>query len=183
MPSLPTSGMTLDGTCYPLRMWERITSEKDGGYWPTPAANKTTESGEIVNRDGTPWNGMGKPHSKTTGKPITTALADAVKMWPTPRAHNSSIYAEDDATYQDRDKKGGAKSLAREVKMWPTPTACAGQNPGAHGQGGQNLATVAGGQLNPTWVEWLMGYPSEWTVLEDWAMQWCRPKREKPLKG
>jgi hypothetical protein len=27
--------------------------------------------------------------------------------------------------------------------------------------------SVVGGQLNPTWVEWLMGYPSGWTVLED----------------
>jgi hypothetical protein len=23
------------------------------------------------------------------------------------------------------------------------------------------------GSLNPTWVEWLMGYPSGWTDLED----------------
>jgi len=23
------------------------------------------------------------------------------------------------------------------------------------------------GALNPTWVEWLMGYPTGWTVLED----------------
>jgi DNA (cytosine-5)-methyltransferase 1 len=26
------------------------------------------------------------------------------------------------------------------------------------------LATQVGGQLNPTWVEWLMGWPIEWTV-------------------
>ena len=25
----------------------------------------------------------------------------------------------------------------------------------------------ATGQLNPTWVEWLMGYPEGWTDLED----------------
>jgi hypothetical protein len=27
--------------------------------------------------------------------------------------------------------------------------------------------TAAGGQLNPTWVEWLMGFPLGWTDLED----------------
>jgi hypothetical protein len=46
-----------------------------------------------------------------------------------------------------------------------------------------NDKAAPGGQLNPTWVEWLMGYPSEWTVLEDWATQWFRPKRGKRSKG
>ena len=27
----------------------------------------------------------------------------------------------------------------------------------------QRDPTVAGGQLNPTWVEWLMGFPLGWT--------------------
>ena len=26
-----------------------------------------------------------------------------------------------------------------------------------------------GGRLNPTWVEWLMGFPAGWTDLEDSA--------------
>lgn len=51
--------------------------------WPTPQAHKTTESGEIVNSDGTPWDGIRKPHSKKSGKPITTALADAAVFWAT----------------------------------------------------------------------------------------------------
>ena len=38
--------------------------------WPTPQAHKTTESGEIANADGTPWDGISKPHSAKTGKPI-----------------------------------------------------------------------------------------------------------------
>jgi hypothetical protein len=25
---------------------------------------------------------------------------------------------------------------------------------------------VIGGSLNPQWVEWLMGFPSEWTALD-----------------
>ena len=36
-----------------------------------------------------------------------------------------------------------------------------------------------GGTLNPTWVEWLMGYPSEWTVLKDSVMQWFLSKRKR----
>ena len=56
-------------------------SSKNGSarFWPTPQANKTTESGEIVNADGTPWDGISKPHGAATGRPITTALADAIR--------------------------------------------------------------------------------------------------------
>ena len=28
-----------------------------------------------------------------------------------------------------------------------------------------NLNDTVGGQLNPTWVEWLMGFPLGWTDL------------------
>ena len=106
--------------------------------WPTPQAHKTTESGEIVNADGTPWNGISKPHSKTTGRPITTALADAVKMWPTPTCHNAK--EQDSPSESTRN----------------TPTLC-------HlARGGDETQPR---QLNPTWVEWLMGWPLEWTDL------------------
>ena len=110
--------------------------------WPTPQAHKTTRSGEIVNADGTPWNGITKPHSKTSGRPITTALADAVALWPTPTAHNA--------------KETNAPSESKRN----TPT----------------LAAQAGGHLNPTWVEWLMGWPLGWTDLKpletDRFQQW-----------
>jgi hypothetical protein len=33
------------------------------------------------------------------------------------------------------------------------------------GIGGPSLDVVAGGQLNPNWVEWLMGLPIGWTDL------------------
>ena len=35
------------------------------------------------------------------------------------------------------------------------------------------------GSLNPTWVEWLMGYPTEYTVLKDWATPSSRKSRQK----
>ena len=54
-------------------------------HFPTPSANKTTRSGELVNADGTPWDGVSKPHSATTGQPVQTALADALTV-PNPTA-------------------------------------------------------------------------------------------------
>jgi hypothetical protein len=32
---------------------------------------------------------------------------------------------------------------------------------------GTRLPETRGGHLNPTWVEWLMGFPLGWTDLED----------------
>src|SRR5216684_872072 len=87
-------------------------------------------------------------------------------LWPTPRANKVGGYSS----------PGFRPTLEQTVKMWPTP------NPGEHGRGGQNLSTEVGGQLNPMWVEWLMGYLSAWTALEDWAIVWFRLKRGKHLK-
>jgi hypothetical protein len=38
------------------------------------------------------------------------------------------------------------------------------------------------GQLNPAWVEWLMGYPIGWTDLKDWATPSSRKSHTKSLK-
>jgi len=47
----------------------------------------------------------------------------------------------------------------------PTPHANCGNGIGEHGTGGQNLQTAVGGQLNPDWVCWLMGFPVGWTDI------------------
>ena len=57
---------------------------------------------------------------------------------------------------------------AVERGMYPTPNATDWKNRGsAEYRKGQQvqLQTVAGGQLNPMWVEWLMGFPIGWTDL------------------
>lgn len=138
--------------------------------WPTPSSHKQTASGDLVNRDGTTWDGVSKPHSKATGKPVQTALLDKIK-YSTPTvndAKNSSL----PPSQINRD------SLVSNVMRWPTPRA---GNPGSrpNGKGGKILAEEVkkleesipvGGQLNPTWVEWLMGWPIEWTDLKPLGM-------------
>ena len=49
--------------------------------------------------------------------------------------------------------------LGRAVHM-PTPTANRRNGLQSHG------VNVVTGSLNPTWVEWLMGFPLGWTVCE-----------------
>jgi DNA (cytosine-5)-methyltransferase 1 len=138
--NFPAYGMTVDGECYPLRMWERTTKEKDGGCWPTPTVDGN------YNRKGA---------SSTSGD----GLATAVKMWPTPRASEwKGTGPLDSKSHRYRLEKGYLDATVQEREQ-------------------------VTGQLNPTWVEWLMGYPCGWTVLEDWATAWFRSKREKRLKG
>ena len=69
--------------------------------------------------------------------------------------------------------------------LWPTPVATDWKH-SSHKQGNRkskNLGAKVGGKLNPTWVEWLMGFPLEWTVLNASVMQWFHFKQKKHLKG
>ena len=70
-----------------------------------------------------------------------------------------------------RFKANRTPTPAEFVKMFPTPKAqnCRGSGE-RHGAGGPSLDVVCGGQLNPTWVEWLMGFPIGWTELSAWEM-------------
>jgi len=66
------------------------------------------------------------------------------------------------------------ESLASMAKnnTWPTPNATDYKGPSTRSLGKErprcddDLPTRVGGQLNPTWVEWLMGWPLGWTDLE-----------------
>ena len=61
------------------------------------------------------------------------------------------------------------KALKKRQEMWPTPTAHnakEGGFPSEHNRNTPTLSAQTGGSLNPTWVEWLMGWPLEWTDLK-----------------
>ena len=106
-------------------------------------------------------------------------LISAVRLWPTPSAQTGGQSIPLDATWVGRTtayNKDGKKlqvGLRSAVQMWPTPTKSdGGGGPGRSPSrtGGDDLRTAVGGQLNPTWVEWLMGFPCGWTVLNDLGM-------------
>jgi hypothetical protein len=87
-------------------------------------------------------------------------------LFPTPRAT--------DGKKGSRSPEGALKELARghgidlssSVQIFPTPTVNGNYNTaGLSSQSGNGLATVAGGLLNPVWVEWLMGFPPNWTDI------------------
>lgn len=89
-----------------------------------------------------------------------------------------------DDTLKRRVASGFGLNLAETVQaaerlIFPTPTACAWKGSGSFGSKSHahdvrkgNLKGVViedgnSGQLNPQWVEWLMGFPNGWTDLED----------------
>jgi len=162
----PRAGMMRNGISYRLQPLVPRTSAKGSGLWPTP----TTDSAQ--NRQNKYAQG---------GTPLTVA----VKNWPTPRTRGLIGGSGSKEMMGDMVKRGEldleeAEAMAG-VKMWPTPTSRDWKGPGANGRhrdGKLQLDTldraVQGaelptGQLNPTWVEWLMGYPGGWTDLEDSA--------------
>ena len=66
-------------------------------------------------------------------------------------------------------------------ERFATPTVQDAHNNNNNSQQKRNsppLNVQAGGPLNPTWVEWLMGWPIGWTDCEPLAMdkfrQWLR---------
>ena len=79
----------------------------------------------------------------------------------------------------------GKPSLAMMAarNLWPTPTVrdsntIAKVTRGANAmRGGTPLPVAVGGTLNPQFVEWMMGFPLEWTVCAAWAMPSSRSKR------
>jgi hypothetical protein len=135
--------------------------------WPTPQANKTTPNTsnpeDLVNSSGEPWQIGEKPYDRRTGKPVTTCLGDAVKMWPTPSA-------SDGTGGPGCSGRDGGENLRTAVKRLPTPTqrdwrSGTGASP-REGHAPQ-LPEVVGCQLSADWVSLLMGFPVDWTIIGD----------------
>jgi hypothetical protein len=186
LATLPRSGMTRNGLLWELPMLEQTTKETefglspngvnsfhtpnttglDGGsnsrkalkkrqeMWPTPAA-----------RDGKPTNTL---ETLMDGR-FVDQLANRVKMvennlWTTPTSRDWK-----GATISKNHPQGFNKSLANDVlkmpEKWPTPRAFMHKDSTVD-RGKFNLGEKVGGKLNPTWVEWLMGWPLGWTDLK-----------------
>ena len=100
------------------------------------------------------------------------------KFWPTATARDwKGANAEQGLTR--KDGKSRMDQLANAV-AWPTPTVqdFKRRGPNSKQQGLSTIEQAANGQLNPTWVEWLMGWPLGWTDLKPLATdkfpQWLR---------
>lgn len=116
--------------------------------WPTPQARADSRGeGGKASRPGRQEN-----------------LHHAVKRWPTPQARDGDPRGAQAKRYLNPAR---SNDLPDAVKLLTTPCADdTGHRKSKYKQGGTALSTQAGGQLNPTWVAWLMGWPIGWTALE-----------------
>lgn len=113
--------------------------------WPTPTVGGT---GYKTGNKNDTW----RPTLKSAA--VLDAAGVHPSKWPTPTAslgrHGKSV--------RGKNAQGGP-SLG-EIVLWPTPTT----NRATYGRrNGKKSATLRGlGQLNPSFVEALMGFPAGW---------------------
>jgi hypothetical protein len=113
---------------------------------------------------------------------VPRICANESGLWPTP-------VADDTGSRSKRYAQGGTP-LSLAVKLYPTPTSCSGNNVGRLDEwGGSRSREVMRtlvppeeltGPLNPTWVEWLMGWPLGWTDLKPLETGKCRSVQQQP---
>ena len=128
-------------------------------------------------RDGACWE-------RTMSAHLTSGTGSGSWQTPTVEDAGRNGSSEDWKKWEENRQTSGCR-LRNQVQHCPTPRAA---NPGSrpNGKGGKivqeevkiaegtrkrgELSTDAGGTLNPTWVEWLMGWPLAWTDLKPLGM-------------
>ncbi len=160
-----------------LRVLEPHTCESESGLWPTPRANDAEKRGDIKidPRSGLPSavKMFPTPRAQDGEKMGQGSLGDKQTLLPTPT--ESMVTMADMVQAQYAGNSGDRPSYQEAKKLWRSPGAAlinpssrvkklTGRTPEDPQVG---LADQVGGQLNPTWVEWLMGYPLGWTDLKD----------------
>ncbi len=135
--SFPTEGKKSGRLLFQLAPSMPRTDGTGCSLWPTATTQETehpdaelTDTGRRASKDGNTSHSLG--------------LADAVRMWPTPRDGKTTDENED--SWRERNERG-------EVSTPPLTLAV------------KIGAPEQSGSLNPTWVEWLMGFPLGWTDL------------------
>jgi hypothetical protein len=146
--------------------------------WPTPTAVTRPMEGNVRMLRAKIIAGEMTEAEATAmlGKSVWEAQGKIPAMWPTPTTqeveHPNAVWNEN----MRRVSSSGtthSMGLADAARMWPTPTVSDSKNVNPkpnrfHGLVAEvNQTTQTTGKLNPTWVEWLMGFPTGWTDLED----------------
>ncbi len=192
------SGMMRNGIVSPLPPLALSTGEIGSGLLPTPSAQRSgtsqTFQERLTTKEGYPAVPGERAYDPESGKHTQITLDRFVKLWPTPTANCST-----GAGHSGRE---GGLNLQTAVAKFPTPSSrdwkdspgmarssinADGSTRSREDQLARKVYAIeetpkGGGQLNPLWVEWLMGFPLEWTVLDASETPSSRKSRTRSSK-
>jgi hypothetical protein len=133
LEAFPRWGMMRDGELWEQSTQVLRTDETESGLWPTPRSC-TAMAAKITPESA--WAENRFPNLETMVGRL---------MWPTPQERFGTPRASD-------SKGSGPVGSKSHSHMLEKGYLCA-----------QIATETSGGQLNPMWVEWLMGWPLGWT--------------------
>ena len=157
-------GITSSCSILKLRLSELGTdgpgySSSESQMWPMPTEGQCGMTAVT----------SGRPPEKSTHLGAQVLIRSG--LWPTPRANEGKDRLQH--VSPSRMKDPGKCNLTQAVamdQMFATPCARdyrTGQRKRYENKArANNLNDQIAGQLNPTWVEWLMGFPIGWTDLD-----------------
>lgn len=169
------SVQAITSSCLILKLRLSELGTDDQGYsspasqmWPTPTVAGCTIASEkrinLLAAGKTTFTSNQGVHGGVSNL-REHVLARTKGLWPTPRANEYKDTLQ--SVPPSRQKDPGKCNLTQRVameRMFATPCAADAQE--THGGNNhRSLRTDVAGQLNPMWVEWLMGFPPGWTDL------------------
>ena len=191
----PRSGLMRSGIAYRLPPLVHLTAGTGFGSLPTHSIPTPTTQDHIERRSTSkeklnPLTNKSvsldrwvRFHPIPTPRPCSgkrssganrTEIMRALETWPTPRATDGTHGGR--VTPRKGREGGNLVEAVSARQTWPTPSARDWRSGKAsdatltRNSRPLNEAVTGGtagsGALNPTWVEWLMGFPLGWTDLE-----------------
>jgi hypothetical protein len=166
----PQWGLMRDGECWEQRMLEQTIRGTEFGLsekFPTPQASDIK-----LKPTSASWKAKG-------GINYSLANPEIQAKWPTPRSCSAMAATITPESAWSEKRNPNLETIVGQ-RMFPTP--CQRDYKGAVKTGkrvsksgkiqnyGEQLPNAVGGQLNPPWVEWLMGWPLGWTDLKPLEM-------------
>ena len=173
LPTLPPAGSMRNGTVFQHPPLVPRTSGTGSFSSPTSTGHQAPLPTPTATVYGSSGNGTGN-NTQSRGRPSLETFA---KQWPTPKSSSRGP----DYARGNRPRSGG-DDLATAAARWPTPPPSDASGGGnrtstpSKAHAGVSLTdacltgdsstprSVVTGQLNPQWVEWLMGFPTGWPV-------------------